>query len=86
MESVDKQRHSKQMDYMEKALCEATTERDEVVGRIGQLKRRLEELQCSQVQIEQRLSERNEKLKVRKALALPFILLQWLAAGFVQWL
>ncbi|VDK20611.1 unnamed protein product [Taenia asiatica] len=63
MESVDKQRHSKQMDYMEKALCEATTERDEVVGRIGQLKRRLEELQCSQVQIEQRLSERNEKLK-----------------------
>ncbi|KAL5111956.1 hypothetical protein TcWFU_004367 [Taenia crassiceps] len=63
MESVDKQRHSKQMDYMEKALCEATTERDEVVGRIGQLKRRLEELQCNQVQIEQRLSERNEKLK-----------------------
>uniref|UniRef100_A0A0R3WVR6 Citron rho-interacting serine/threonine kinase b n=1 Tax=Hydatigena taeniaeformis TaxID=6205 RepID=A0A0R3WVR6_HYDTA len=63
MESVDKQRHSKQMDYMEKALCEATTERDEVVGRISQLKRRLEELQCSQVQIEQRLSERNEKLK-----------------------
>ncbi|CDS41403.1 centrosomal protein of 135 kda [Echinococcus multilocularis] len=63
VESVDKQRHSKQMDYMEKALCEATTERDEVVSRIGQLKRRLEELQCSQVQIEQRLTERNEKLK-----------------------
>ena len=64
MENADKQRHSKQMDYMEKALCEATNERDEVIGRIGQLKRRLEELQCSQMQIERRLTERNEKLKV----------------------
>uniref|UniRef100_A0A5K3FC40 Cytospin-A n=2 Tax=Mesocestoides corti TaxID=53468 RepID=A0A5K3FC40_MESCO len=63
MESVDKQRHNKQMDYMEKALCEATSERDEVMGRISQLKRRLEELQCNQVQIEKRLTEKNEKLK-----------------------
>lgn len=64
MESVDKLRHSKQMDYMEKALSEATNERDEVIARIGQLKRRLEELQANQMQIEQRLNERNEKLRV----------------------
>ncbi|VDN97278.1 unnamed protein product [Rodentolepis nana] len=63
MESVDKLRHNKQMDYMEKALSEATNERDEVIARVGQLKRRLEELQTSQMQIEQRLNERNEKLK-----------------------
>ncbi len=65
MESVDKQRHNKQMDYMEKALSETTAERDEVMARISQLKRKLEELQCNQVQIEQRLVDRNEKLKVR---------------------
>ncbi|KAM3187808.1 hypothetical protein ACTXT7_001585 [Hymenolepis weldensis] len=63
MESVDKLRHSKQMDYMEKALSEATNERDEVITRIGQLKRRLEEVQANQMQIEQRLNERNEKLR-----------------------
>ncbi len=64
MESVDKQRHNKQMDYMEKALSETTAERDEVMARISQLKRKLEELQCNQMQIEQRLVDRNEKLKV----------------------
>ncbi|KAM7540768.1 hypothetical protein Aperf_G00000041777 [Anoplocephala perfoliata] len=63
MESMDKLRHSKQMDYMEKALNEATNERDEVVARFGQLKRRLEELQSNQMKIEQRLSEKSEKLK-----------------------
>lgn len=61
---MDKLRHNKQMDYMEKALSEAINERDEVIARFGQLKRRLEELQSNQTQIEQRLCERNEKLKV----------------------
>lgn len=64
LESADKQRHSKQMDYLEKALGEATAERDEVMGRITGLRRRLEELQCHQVQIEQRLAEKQDKLKV----------------------
>nr|VZI39611.1 unnamed protein product [Spirometra erinaceieuropaei] len=63
LESQDKLRHNKQMDYLEKALSEATAERDEVMGRVNGLRRKLEDLQCHQVQIEQRLTEKQEKLK-----------------------
>ncbi|BHF58848.1 hypothetical protein SprV_0100180300 [Sparganum proliferum] len=63
LESQDKVRHNKQMDYLEKALSEATAERDEVMGRVNGLRRKLEDLQCHQVQIEQRLTEKQEKLK-----------------------
>ncbi|VDK78885.1 unnamed protein product [Dibothriocephalus latus] len=63
LENQDKLRHNKQMDYLEKALSEATAERDEVMGRVNGLRRKLEDLQCHQVQIEQRLTEKQEKLK-----------------------
>uniref|UniRef100_A0A183SR16 Centrosomal protein of n=1 Tax=Schistocephalus solidus TaxID=70667 RepID=A0A183SR16_SCHSO len=63
LESQDKLRHNKQMDYLEKALSEATAERDEVMGRVNGLRRKLEDLQCHQVQIEQKLTEKQEKLK-----------------------
>lgn len=61
---MDQQRHHKQMDYLERALQEATGERDEVMSRISQLKRKLDDLQSNQMLIEQKLSEKNDKLKV----------------------